>query len=186
MNSAILGVANQATHSSRLFEMIVPIYQMTKGMPLPFTYNAGTFTFANEETDDKGRVYYTLHTQDAQTGNKHGFHLSWWSADMSLSLAFYINGVCHGTNYEWNPAGQLIYQSDYQNGRKNGWTYNFHNNGHPARITYFADGKRQGAEVEYEENGLVKCINTYGPQEALVKIQTFAQGQLLYVDNYPA
>ncbi len=178
-------IANQAIHSSHLFEMIVPIYQMTLNLPLPFNYANGVFTFANQETDAEGRISYTLHTQHPQTNQRHGFYLSWWSADMSLSLAFYVNGVLHGTNYDWDANGNLVYQADYQNGAKNGWTYSYHKNGKTAQATYYQNGQRVGAETEYDEEGYVKSVNHYGPQQALVQIQTWKKGQLLYVDNYP-
>jgi hypothetical protein len=172
---------SSATPSSRLFDHIVPIYQMAKALPY-HTFN-GLQTVTTENTDDKGRIYYTLYTRDATTLRRHGFHLSWWSADMSLSLELYLDGVFHGTNYEWNAQGQLIYQSDYQNGKKQGWTYTFHPNGRTAQITYFEAGKRMGSDVEYDTEGYVKSISKYAADQTLMEIKTFHKGSPIKVYN---
>jgi antitoxin component YwqK of YwqJK toxin-antitoxin module len=178
------------THSADLFAMIVPIFQMTRNLPLPFTYANGVFTLTKEETayndyEKKNQTFYTLWTQHPQTGERHGFYLSWWSEDMSLTLAFYVNGLLHGTNYEWNANGNLVYQADHQNGQKNGWTYSYFPNGKTSQATYYQDGKRVGQETQYDEEGFITSVDHYGPNQALIQIQTWKKGQLLYVDNYP-
>jgi antitoxin component YwqK of YwqJK toxin-antitoxin module len=179
-----------STNSADLFPMIVPIYQMTKSLPLPYTYANGVFTLAKEEIsyneyERKDQTFYTLWTQHPETGQRHGFYLSWWSEDMSLTLAFYVNGVLHGTNYEWNADGQLVYQSEHANGFKNGWTHTYFPNGQTSQATFYHDGKRAGMETQFDEEGFVTAIHQYGPHQALIQIQTWKKGKLLYVDKYP-